>query len=74
MSPARDGRVGYVLKCFPRLSETFILNEVLELERNGLDLCLYSLDRPREPVTHLLAAEVRSPIEYLPQPLLPRRR
>ena len=31
-------RVGYVLKKFPRISETFILNEILELERQGVTL------------------------------------
>lgn len=70
--PAGSGApVGYLLKCFPRLSETFILNEVLELERQGLDVRVYSLNEPQEPVTHRLAARVRSPIEYLPYPLLP---
>src|SRR5436309_12542235 len=34
-----DGlQIGYVLKMFPRLSETFIRNEILELERQGLGL------------------------------------
>ena len=28
--------IGYVIKMFPRLSETFILNEVLELELQGV--------------------------------------
>ncbi len=63
--------LGYVLKCFPRISETFILNEILELERQGLDLRIYSLNQPQEPVTHRLASQVRSPITYLPYPLLP---
>ena len=31
-------RIGYVLKRFPRLSETFVLNEILELERQGVDV------------------------------------
>ena len=66
-----DGqRIGYVLKCFPRLSETFILNEVLELERQGIELRIYSMNEPEEPVRHRLFARVRSPIEYLPFPLL----
>jgi glycosyltransferase involved in cell wall biosynthesis len=60
------GRVGYILKCFPRLSETFILNEVLELERQGLELCIYSMDVPREAVRQRLATHVRAPVEYLP--------
>ena len=33
--------VGYVLKMFPRLSETFILNEILELERQGVSLHIF---------------------------------
>jgi glycosyltransferase involved in cell wall biosynthesis len=62
--------VGYLLKCFPRISETFILNEVLELERLGANLRVYSLNEPQEEVRHRLAAGVRSPIEYMPFPLL----
>jgi glycosyltransferase involved in cell wall biosynthesis len=64
------GAVGYVLKCFPRISETFILNEILELERNAVDLRIYSMNEPKEAVRHRLASRVRSPIEYLPNPLL----
>ena len=63
-------RIGYLLKCFPRLSETFILNEVMELERQGLDLCVYSMITPQETVRHRLFASVRSPVSYLPYPLL----
>jgi glycosyltransferase involved in cell wall biosynthesis len=63
--------IGYLLKCFPRLSETFILNEVLELERQGLDLRIYSMNEPQEPIRHRHFERVRSPIEYLPYPLLP---
>jgi hypothetical protein len=33
--------VGYVLKKFPRLSETFILNEILELERQGTEVTVF---------------------------------
>src|SRR6266404_370936 len=60
-------RVGYVLKMFPRLSETFILNEVLELERQGLELRIFSLKRPAEAVFHAQTKLVRSPITYLPE-------
>ena len=63
-------RVGYLLKCFPRISETFILNEVLELERQGVDLRVYSMNEPQEPLRHRLAERVVSPVEYLPYPLL----
>lgn len=67
---AEGGTIGYLLKCFPRLSETFILNEILELERQGLELRIYSMNAPEEPVRHRLFSRVRSPITYLPFPLL----
>ena len=35
-------KIAYLIKCFPRLSETFILHEVLELERQGLPLLVHT--------------------------------
>src|SRR5258706_2053252 len=64
---AEPARVGYVLKMFPRLSETFILNEVLELEQQGFALHIFSLKRPAEAVFHAQTKLVRSPITYLPE-------
>ena len=43
-------KIGYVLKRFPRISETFILNEVLELERQGDPIEILSLSEPTEEV------------------------
>ncbi len=62
--------IGYVIKMFPRLSETFILNEVLELEEQGLPLRIFSLKRPVDKVLHAQAVRVRSPIVYLPETIL----
>src|SRR6266446_656470 len=62
-------RIGYVLKMFPRVSETFILNEILELERQGLPLRIFSLKWPTESVTHAQVKSVRAPITYLPERL-----
>src|SRR5579859_2610521 len=62
--------VGYILKMFPRLSETFILNEILELERQGLRLQIFSIKKPVENLRHQRAAAVRSPIHYLPETLM----
>ena len=46
----RNLRVGYVVKRFPRFSETFILNEVLALEARGITVEVFSLlDPPDEP-------------------------
>jgi len=60
-------RIGYVLKMFPRLSETFILNEILELERQGLRLHIFSLKRPADSGVHAETARVQAPITYLPE-------
>jgi len=55
-------RVGYVLKVFPRLSQTFIVNELRAHERAGLSLTVFSLRAPkagdRDIVRPPLAAEV----------------
>src|SRR5437016_9519379 len=60
-------RIGLVLKMFPRLSETFILNEVLELEKQGVPLHIFSLKPPSDTVLHAQAKSVRSSISYLPE-------
>jgi glycosyltransferase involved in cell wall biosynthesis len=45
-------RVAYILKIFPKLSETFIANELAELRGRGVDLAILSLLPPREEPTH----------------------
>ncbi len=42
-------RVIYVVRSWPRLSQTFIVNEVLALERLGMDLAIFSLVRSVRP-------------------------
>ncbi len=60
-------RVGYILKMFPRLSETFILNEILELERLGVALRIFSLKRPVDSALHPQTKFVRGTVTYLPE-------
>src|SRR4051795_8698713 len=57
LTPFR-GRIGYVLPRFPKVSETFILFEIVELERLGLDVDLYALVRERPAVMHPEAARL----------------
>jgi len=59
--------IAVVLKGYPRLSETFIAQELLALERRGLSLALYSLRMPTDHATHPLHAEIRAPVTYLPE-------
>jgi len=60
-------RVGYVLKMFPRLSETFILNELLELERQGVEASVFSLMHPADGRFHGQLAELDLTVEYFPR-------
>jgi glycosyltransferase involved in cell wall biosynthesis len=50
---------------FPRLSETFVLHELLDLERRGLRLRIVALKRPEETVQHEALRNLRAPVEYL---------
>ena len=66
MSPPR---VGYVLKMFPRFSETFVIHEILEMERRGLPLVIYSLKRAAPGPSHAMLARLRSEVVHLPESL-----
>ncbi|MBC6416221.1 MAG: glycosyltransferase family 4 protein [Rhodospirillales bacterium] len=59
--------VAVILKGYPRLSETFIAQELLGLERAGLKLHLYSLRAPTDPARHPIHDEIRAPVVYLPE-------
>ena len=41
-------KVAYVLKMYPRFSETFIINEILAHEAAGLDIEIFSLRPPND--------------------------
>src|SRR2546422_5752631 len=57
--------VGYIVSAWPRLSETFILNEVLAVERSGGALRIFSIkDSDGEPV-HARVAQVRARVTCL---------
>ncbi len=57
-------RVGYVLKMYPRFSETFILSEILAHEAAGLSIEVFSLRSPLEGRFHESLARVRAPVHY----------
>ncbi|MGE4633564.1 MAG: glycosyltransferase [Planctomycetota bacterium] len=57
--------VAYLLKMFPRLSETFILNEVLELERQGVEVEVFSLMPPGDGRYHGSLSELKLTIRYI---------
>lgn len=57
--------VGYVLKRFPRLSQTFVLSELLELERRGVDLLVLAGRDGGEELVHPAVAGLRAPVHYV---------
>lgn len=68
-------RIAVVLKGYPRLSETFIAQEILALERRGLAIDIWSLRKPTDRFRHPMHAAVAAPVAYLPEYLRddPRR-
>lgn len=48
----RPLRVAYLINVFPKLSETFIANELAELRRRGVELRVLSLRQPEEGLRH----------------------
>jgi hypothetical protein len=58
--------IGLLVKMFPKLSETFVLEEVLGLERLGVPLRLYTLAAPSDDVAHPAVAQVRAPVVQVP--------
>jgi glycosyltransferase involved in cell wall biosynthesis len=60
-------RIAVVVKGYPRLSETFIAQELLALERRGLGLLIVSLRHPTDKARHVLHAQIKAPVLYLPE-------
>jgi glycosyltransferase involved in cell wall biosynthesis len=56
-----------LLKGYPRLSETFIAQELLGLEKAGYQLELVSMRRPTDKKRHPVHDEIRAPVHYLPE-------
>ena len=60
-------RVAFVLKGYPRLSETFIAQEIAALERRGLEILIVSLRHPTDARRHPVHDEIRAALLYLPE-------
>jgi glycosyltransferase involved in cell wall biosynthesis len=63
--------LGYILKGYPRISETFISNEILLLEKLGFKMRLFPMRQPRESFSHASIKEIQAQVDYLPTELLP---
>ena len=59
--------IAIVLKGYPRLSETFIAQEILSLEKAGLSITIVSMRKPTDPHIHPVHEKIKAPVLYLPE-------
>jgi glycosyltransferase involved in cell wall biosynthesis len=59
------GRVIYLVRSWPRLSQTFVVEEILALERRGVELVVVALTRSGEQLVQPQVREVRAPVLLL---------
>ena len=62
-----NGQIAYILKNFPKLSETFIASEIYRLENLGVDLKLFVLKTPGENLKHKMIEKINAKPFYLPE-------
>jgi len=65
-------QIGYLLRSYPRLSQTFILNEILALEKIGVSIQIFALTNPHEKVVQMQVDQVQAPVHYLDEDIQPR--
>src|SRR5262245_6433725 len=58
-------KLGYIVSTWPRLSQTFVLTEVLALERRGIPLRIFSFKEPGSEPVHGEFRRVRAKATYL---------
>lgn len=66
-TPSADAPVGYVLKMYPRFSETFVVSEILAREAAGERVVIFSLRPPSDPRFHPELARVAAPVIQIPR-------
>ena len=60
-------RIAIAMKGYPRLSETFIAQELLGLQQRGVGFEIWSLRHPTDPDRHLMHRQITAPLRYLPE-------
>lgn len=69
--PTATPRTGYVVKVYPRFSETFVVTEILSREAQGEDLELFALRPTTDTHFHRAISRVRAPLTRLTRPTRP---
>ncbi|KPF71081.1 glycosyl transferase [Bosea sp. AAP35] len=60
-------RIAIAMKGYPRLSETFIAQELLGLQQRDVPFEIWSLRRPTDVARHLMHNQITAPVSYLPE-------
>ena len=55
-------KVAYILTIFPKLSETFIIEEILELERQGVEILIIALEKSNETECHDMVKTIKAKV------------
>jgi glycosyltransferase involved in cell wall biosynthesis len=61
----RETGVAYILSSFPRLSQTFVLNEILALERLGIAIRIFAMRDSGESLVQKGVERVQARVDYL---------
>lgn len=61
-------RIGYILKVYPRFSETFVVTEILGREAVGDDISIFALRPTTDTRFHPELARVKAPVQWIPRP------
>lgn len=67
MTGRGHGRLAIILKGYPRLSETFIAQELKALQDRGVDFDIWSLRFPYDDKTHPIHRQITAKVRYLPE-------
>lgn len=60
-------KIACIVKGYPRLSETFIAQEIYALEQAGVDIIIYSLRHPTDLSKHPIHEKISAKVHYLPE-------
>ncbi|MGO4956734.1 glycosyltransferase [Luteococcus sp. Sow4_B9] len=61
-------RIAYVVKVYPRFSETFVVTEILSREADGEDIAIYALKPTGDSRFHPQLAQVQAPVTHIRRP------
>lgn len=60
-----DRQVGYILRSYPRLSQTFIVNEMAVLEQLGVNIQIFAITNPHESIVQSQVNDIQAQVYYL---------